>query len=81
MTWREAALCAQTDPELFFPEKGGAVGPARRICAECEVSAECLAEALGDIRLSGIWGGTTLDERKAMRRAARRRARGLAVAA
>jgi WhiB family redox-sensing transcriptional regulator len=24
LTWQERALCAQTDPEAFFPEKGEA---------------------------------------------------------
>lgn len=30
--WQERALCAQTDPEAFFPEKGGSTREAKRIC-------------------------------------------------
>ena len=35
--WQERALCAQTDPEAFFPEKGGSTREAKRICSGCEV--------------------------------------------
>src|SRR5689334_4158036 len=31
----EQALCAQVDPELFFPDKGKTPHDARRICAAC----------------------------------------------
>ena len=27
--WQERALCAQTDPEAFFPEKGGSTREAK----------------------------------------------------
>jgi len=63
------ALRAQVDPDLWFPENG--VKPvAKRICAACEVRAECLAAVLADDTLRGIWGGTTEAERKKMRRRA-----------
>ena len=45
--WQERALCAQTDPEAFFPEKGGSTREAKRICLGCEVRSECLEYALG----------------------------------
>ena len=48
--WQEQALCAQTDPEAFFPEKGGSTREAKRICVGCEVKAECLEYALGSRR-------------------------------
>ena len=35
--WQEQALCAQTDPEAFFPEKGGSTREAKKICVGCEV--------------------------------------------
>ena len=35
--WQERALCAQTDPEAFFPEKGGSTREAKRVCLTCEV--------------------------------------------
>lgn len=44
--WYELAVCAQTDPEVFFPGPRANAMPARRICRACPVQAECLAEAL-----------------------------------
>lgn len=41
--WQENALCAQTDPEAFFPEKGGSTREAKRICLGCEVRDRCLS--------------------------------------
>ena len=40
--WKDRALCAETDPEAFFPEKGGSTREAKRICIGCEVKGECL---------------------------------------
>lgn len=68
------ALCAQADPDAWFPEHGG--GPAtaaRRICGRCPVRAECLDYALARREQYGIWGGLNIDER---RRVARERERG-----
>jgi len=36
LSWQERALCAQTDPEAFFPEKGGSTREAKRVCLSCE---------------------------------------------
>ena len=38
--WQERALCAQTDPEAFFPEKGGSTREAKRVCLTCDVRDE-----------------------------------------
>lgn len=46
LSWQERALCAETDPESFFPEKGGSTREAKRICGTCEVRRECLEYAL-----------------------------------
>ena len=46
MSWQERALCAQTDPEAFFPEKGGSTREAKKVCVGCEVRAECLELSL-----------------------------------
>ena len=62
------ALCAQTDPEVFFPEKGGTTKEAKRICARCEVRAARLTFAMeGDERF-GVWGGLSERERRNLRR-------------
>ena len=68
--WQERALCAQTDPEAFFPEKGGSTREAKRICLGCEVRAECLEYALSHDERFGIWGGLSERERRRLRRAA-----------
>jgi WhiB family transcriptional regulator, redox-sensing transcriptional regulator len=66
------AACAGSDTELFFPGDGQAASKskvqAKKICAECFVSNDCLDYALkrtrrGD-RIVGIWGGLGDQERK-----------------
>ncbi|MFI1183375.1 WhiB family transcriptional regulator [Streptomyces sp. NPDC020799] len=65
------ALCAQVEPELFFPEPGNAQSAelAREICARCPVAGACLADALrAEDGLShrarfGIRGGTSPEQR------------------
>jgi len=67
--WVDGAACAQTDPELFFPEKGQQVVKAKLVCFRCPVRNECLQYALtSPIRVDGIWGGTTPKQRQDMRR-------------
>lgn len=73
--WQERALCAQTDPEAFFPEKGGSTREAKRICTRCEVKAECLEFALAHDERFGIWGGLSERERRKAKREAREAAR------
>ena len=68
--WQEEALCAQTDPEAFFPEKGGSTREAKRICVGCEVKAECLEYALMHDERFGIWGGLSERERRRLKREA-----------
>jgi WhiB family redox-sensing transcriptional regulator len=68
--WQERALCAQTDPEAFFPEKGGSTREAKRICAGCEVRSECLEYALAHDERFGIWGGLSERERRRLKRQA-----------
>ncbi|WNV74757.1 WhiB family transcriptional regulator [Geodermatophilus sp. DSM 44513] len=66
--WQERALCAETDPEAFFPEKGGSTREAKKICTGCEVKAECLEYALANDERFGIWGGLSERERRRLRR-------------
>ena len=65
--WMADAVCAQTDPDLFFPEAGGSSKAAKKLCAECPVRAQCLAYALKNGETEGIWGGASPKERRAMR--------------
>ena len=69
-SWQDRALCAQTDPEAFFPEKGGSTREAKKICTGCEVKAECLEYALANDERFGIWGGLSERERRRIKRGA-----------
>ena len=62
--WTALAACQFTDPEVFFPEKGGSVQAPKRVCQGCEVRAECLDYAVENGERWGIWGGLTERERR-----------------
>ena len=71
--WRRTAACRDTDPDLFFPV--GTTGPAieqienaKAVCRACDVQKDCLDYALVTNQDSGIWGGTSEEERRALRR-------------
>lgn len=66
--WRDFALCAETDPESFFPEKGGSTRDAKRTCRSCEVRAECLEYALETDERFGIYGGLSPEQRRRIQR-------------
>lgn len=69
--WKLDGLCAQTDPEAFFPEKGGSTKGAKRVCTDCPVRAACLQTALRDEERFGIWGGYSERERRRINHGAR----------
>jgi WhiB family redox-sensing transcriptional regulator len=77
--WRAASACLSADPELFFPIAHGAVADrqvsrALQVCAGCPVRQQCLDFAMQTAEMTGIWGGTTPEERiRARRKAARHR--------
>lgn len=89
MEWRPRAACKDLDPNLFFPI--GVTGPAvdqiaaaKSICEGCPVRGECLDFAITTNQEFGVWGGTTEDERRVLRRqwrARMRRQRAAVVAA
>ena len=64
--WRAYANCATTDPELFFPRKGGSAQAARLTCSMCPVRDECLTDALLDSEQQGVRAGMTERERRRM---------------
>lgn len=60
-------LCAETDPEIFYPERAGdrmKVVDAKTICQNCELRAPCLDFALKNREQQGVWGGKSVRERK-----------------
>lgn len=71
--WRTHARCLGSDPDLFFP-LGGTGKPlaqaetAKGLCSGCEVTELCLQYALETNQVTGVWGGTTEEERRALRR-------------
>jgi WhiB family transcriptional regulator, redox-sensing transcriptional regulator len=68
LSWQDRALCAQTDPEAFFPEKGGSTREAKKVCLTCEVRSECLEYALQHDERFGIWGGMSERERRRLKK-------------
>ncbi len=73
MDWRHHALCRDDDPELFFPI--GTTGPgevqveqAKQVCRQCAVMQDCLTWAIETGQDAGVWGGTSEDERRALKR-------------
>ena len=71
LAWQTDALCAQTDPEAFFPEKGGSTRDAKHVCEACPVSGQCLDYAMTNDEKFGIWGGLSERERRRLRRRGR----------
>jgi WhiB family redox-sensing transcriptional regulator len=71
--WHLDAVCATTDPDLFWPDKGDRHGAdkAKRICASCPVVQQCLEFAIVNEEREGVWGNTTPEQRSRIRRRAR----------
>lgn len=66
--WQERGLCKESDPEIFFPEKGGSTREAKAVCLRCPVRDNCLEEALAQDERFGIWGGLSERERRRLQR-------------
>lgn len=66
--------CKDEDPETFYPPtyRESSVTPARRVCQACPLEYTCAAWAIKVGEAHGVWGGTTPDERRAVRRVTRR---------
>ena len=67
--WTLAAVCASTDPEAFYPEKGGSTREAKLVCRGCPVTQECLSYALENAEMFGVWGGLSERERRRLKAA------------
>ena len=65
--WKLDGLCAEVDPDLWFPEASEPGISAKRICRRCAVIDVCLEYAIIHHEL-GIWGGTSERERRALRK-------------
>ena len=77
MDWQEHAACRDHENVIFFgPEQGESElerqpreAHAKSICQRCPVAEPCLEFALLTNQDSGIWGGTSEDERRKLRKA------------
>jgi WhiB family redox-sensing transcriptional regulator len=65
--WRHDGACRGMNPDLFFPERGDPTMPAKAVCSQCPVRAECLRDALGQRERFGVWGGLSERERRVLR--------------
>ena len=68
VSWMVQGLCAETDPEAFFPDRGEPTRAAKRVCRTCDVWAECLEYALAHNEQFGVWGGYSAQERRRISR-------------
>lgn len=69
--WRHRAFCLGANPEVF--DDPGHTETAKAYCTRCPVTVECLDFALSMTpNPEGTWGGTTLDERNALKRGGHR---------
>jgi WhiB family redox-sensing transcriptional regulator len=66
--WYDQALCAEVDGEMWYPDAGGTIAPAKRVCRRCPVQAECLTHALETNEKFGIWGGLSTPERQSLKK-------------
>lgn len=62
--WMAQALCAEIDPELWYPDPGDshAAAQAVAVCRTCPVRADCLDYAMAtEVQggRHGVWGGLT----------------------
>jgi WhiB family redox-sensing transcriptional regulator len=69
--WHADAVCRQIGGDEWFPNKGESPREAKKICATCPVSAECLQYALDNDERFGIWGGVTERDRRKLKKAGR----------
>ncbi len=74
MTGEGLLLAGIPTPDLFFPigTTGQAIDQieaARAVCMSCDVRERCLEFALATNQESGVWGGTSEEERHTLRKA------------
>lgn len=69
-TLAKQGACADKDPDMFFPEGKDhlvLVRSAKIVCSDCPLASMCLDYAV-NTKQWGIWGGTTMKERKLLKR-------------
>jgi WhiB family redox-sensing transcriptional regulator len=73
--WRHWAACQDENPEWWFPTAAAhtyiykrEVKRAKDICASCPIIDDCLREAVREGHVHGVWGGTSEELRKWLRK-------------
>lgn len=67
VSWMPDGLCTQSDPDEWYPDKGGSTYQAKQICRRCPVRQQCLDYALTTQQGHGVWGGYSERERRRLR--------------
>lgn len=65
--WRDRAACKGAPLDWFFPERSESAARAQKLCAGCEVRADCLHWAMVAPERFGIWGGVSEKKRRGRR--------------
>ena len=65
--WQADALCKEYPKLAWFGNTDRSAKAAKAVCSSCLVRQECLAYAMTDPTLDGIWGGLTRRERGQLR--------------
>ena len=68
LSWRQRAACRGVDPDVFYPVSDEEAEEAKSICRVCPVREACLEYALATNQDSGVWGGTSEEERRQLRK-------------
>ena len=73
IAWRDRAACWGQEPELFFLDGTTTLAllqteEAKAVCCRCEVAEACLKWALDSGQDTGVWGGRSESERRALKR-------------
>ncbi len=66
-SWHLVALCRGTDPAVWFPVRGTSLAPLRALCRACPARSACLAHAVNEPELLGVWAGASMRERSRLR--------------
>ncbi len=68
--WRQDAACRSLPDSMFFLAGDDFAGMkrAKAVCEQCPVIDDCLEFAVLTNQSLGIWGGTTPNERRQIRR-------------
>ena len=62
--WTENALCKGVKHIDYFSDEIREVKNAKIMCTNCQVASDCLAQAIKNEEIYGVWGGLSQRERR-----------------